>query len=148
MNIREFKKEDLEEILHKMDGRYSKRREDKFKLLDASDSFYCYVAEEAGMIKGFILMEDLSDDKSHYMIQINVAQKRKGIGRQLVERVFQKVGVGNHINLCVNTDNKDAIGFYESLGFKLSGFSRNYRIGQDKFWYGLFIEPKHLKTQE
>ncbi|MEK6884034.1 MAG: GNAT family N-acetyltransferase, partial [Nanoarchaeota archaeon] len=122
-------------ILYKMDNRYSKRREDKFKLLRNSDMFYCYVAQDEEGIKGFIIMENLGEGVSHYMVQINVAEKRRGIGRKLVERVFEKIGLGGHISLCVNMDNKDAIEFYKALGFRISGFTRNYRRGQDKWWY-------------
>ncbi|MBI5880809.1 GNAT family N-acetyltransferase [archaeon] len=135
MNIREFKTADLEAILHKMDGRHSKRREDKFKLVTASEAFYCYVAEEDSGIVGFVIMEELGDGISHYMQQVNVARKRCGIGRQLVQKVFEHVGSGRHISLCVNTDNTEAINFYEALGFKRSGFTEGYRKGQDKYWY-------------
>jgi len=66
MIIREYSPEDLEFILHGMDNRYSRRREDKFRLVENSEAFYCYVAEEGSKIKGFIIMEDLGDDVSHY----------------------------------------------------------------------------------
>ncbi|MFQ5884715.1 MAG: hypothetical protein ACE5IO_06410 [Thermoplasmata archaeon] len=46
MNIREYKPEDLNFILRNLDGRLSKRREDKFKLVEHSDAFFCYGAEE------------------------------------------------------------------------------------------------------
>ena len=137
MNIREYQHKDLEFILHKMDDHYSKRREDKFKLVENSDAFYCYVAEEDSRILGFIIMESLGDNVSHYMVQINAALKRQGIGRRLVQRVFEKIGRGGHISLCVNTDNDAAIKFYEALGFMRSGFTEGYRKGQNKYWYQL-----------
>lgn len=135
MNIREYRHEDLEFILNKFDGRFSKRREDKFICVEYCDAFYCYVAEEDSVIKGFIIMKDMRDGVSHYMEQINVTQKRKGIGTQLVEKVFGILGQGKHISLCVNTDNKEAIAFYEDLGFQKTGFTVGYRKGQDKYWY-------------
>ena len=135
MIIREYEHRDLEYILHKFDGRYSKRREDKFRLVENSNAFYCYLAEEDSKIKGFIMMENLGDDISHYMVQINVNEKRSGIGRLLVDKVFEKIGSGGHISLCVNTDNQEAIKFYESLGFKRSGYTQGYRKNQDKYWY-------------
>ena len=137
VQIREYCHEDLEFILHRMDGRYSKRREDKFRLVEASDAFYCYVAEDHTEIKGFIIMEDLGDGVSHYMVQMNVAEKRQGIGRRLFEKAVHRIGPGGHISLCVNTDNEEAIKFYEALGFKRSGFTEGYRKGQDKYWYQL-----------
>jgi ribosomal protein S18 acetylase RimI-like enzyme len=125
---------DLESVLD-IDGRRSKRREDKFKLLEYSDAFYCYVAEKGSVIKGFVIMEKLGDDISHYMLQINVSEKRNGIGKKLVQKVFEKIGPGGHISLCVNTDNKSAIKFYEALGFKRSGYTEGYRKDQNKYWY-------------
>jgi ribosomal protein S18 acetylase RimI-like enzyme len=138
MNIREYRRQiDLEEVLN-FDGRLSKRRADKFALVECSDAFYCYVAEEGEQIRGFVIMEDLGDNISHYMVQINSADKRKGIGRALAQKVFERIGNG-HLSLCVNTDNEVAIKFYESLGFKKSGFTQNYRKGQDKFWYEIDV---------
>ncbi|MFH0868863.1 MAG: GNAT family N-acetyltransferase [archaeon] len=140
MNIREYKHEDLELVLHQMDGRYSKRREDKFQLVEkCPNAFYCLVAEENSKIRGFIIMEDLGDGISHYMLQVNVAEKRKGIGKSLVKRVFDKIGHGGHVSLCVNTDNEEAIKFYEALGFKRSGYNEGYRKNQNKYWYQIDI---------
>ena len=132
--VREYRHEDYGKILN-MDGRPSKRREDKLKSVESSGSFYCYVAQEEGKLVGFIIMEDLGDKVSHYMVQVNSSERRKGIGRQLVKRVFERIGPGGHVSLCVNTDNDAAISFYESLGFSRSGFTEGYRKGQDKFWY-------------
>ncbi len=131
--VREYRHEDLRKLLW-IDGKSSKRRQDKFALL-ACDPFYCYVAEDGENLRGFLIMEDLGDRVSHYMAQINVAQKRQGIGRMLVTRMFEEIGKGGHISLCVNTDNYDAIGFYEAMGFKWSGYVIGYRKDQNKFWY-------------
>jgi len=138
MEIREYQHEDLEKVLN-IDGRPSRRRADKFRLLESSDSFYCYVAEEGQRVIGFVIMEDLGDEVSHYMVQINSAEKRRGIGRKLVQKVFERTEKGRHISLCVNTDNEVAIKFYESLGFRRSGFTEGYRKGQNKFWYQVDI---------
>lgn len=135
MIIREYEPEDLEFILNNMDGKASKRRSDKFKLVECSDAFYCYIAEEDSKIKGFIIMEKLGDEINHYMVQINVSEKRRGIGRTLVQKVFQRIGAGGHISLNVNTDSDEAIKFYEALGFKWAGYTKGYRKGQDKYWY-------------
>ncbi len=135
LRIREYQHEDLEKALN-MDGRPSERRKHKFALVESIESFYCYVAvltdEE---ILGFVIMEDFRDGASHYMVQINSAQKRKGIGRQLTQKVFDRVGVGGHISLCVNTDNQEAIDFYEAMKFTRSGFTDGYRKNQHKYWY-------------
>ncbi len=136
--IRKYRPKDFKKVL-KMGGRSSKRRAKKFELV-GHGLYYCYIAEDGSDILGFIIMEDWSDEglndiKSHYMVQINVAEKRKGIGRKLVEMAFEKIGPGGHVSLCVNADNRVAIKFYKSLGFRRSGFTRNYRKGQNKRWY-------------
>lgn len=153
LNIRRYHSGDFGKALN-IDGRPSKRRLQKLELVEHG-AYYCYVADDDGAIVGFIIMEDLNgggskshymedldDDnsKSHYMAQINAAQKRKGIGRKLVTRVFQEIGVGGHVSLCVNTDNLEAISFYESLGFRWSGYVKGYRKNQDKFWYAIDLK--------
>lgn len=137
VKVREYKSEDLQHILHEMDGKYSKRREDRFRLVECSDAFSCYVAEENSKIRGFVIVEDLGDGNSNYIVQINVGEKREGIGRELMRKVFDAVGKGGHISLCVNTDNEDSIKFFEALGFKRSGYTEGYRKNQDKHWYQL-----------
>jgi len=147
MIVRDYNHGDLEFLLHKLDGRYSKRREDKFQLVEkCPNAFYCFVVEDRQsenwpnyIIKGFIIMEDLGDKISHYMLQINVAEKRLGLGKALVQKVFNKIGPGGHISLCVNTDNDEAIKFYEALGFKRSGYNEGYRKNQNKYWYQIDI---------
>ncbi len=147
MIVREYKHEDLDFLLRELDGKYSKRREDKFQLVEkCPNAFYCFVVEDRQsenwpnyIIKGFIIMEDLGDKVSHYMVQINVSEKRLGLGRALVRRVFNKIGLGGHISLCVNTDNYEAQSFYRALGFKESGHTKGYRKNQDKLWYQIDI---------
>jgi ribosomal protein S18 acetylase RimI-like enzyme len=134
MILREYQSNDLEQILT-MDNKDSKRRKDKFKVVENCDAFACYVAEEDSRIKGFVIIEDLGDGISYYISQINAAEKRKGIGRRLMQYTFERIGTGKHISLNVNSDNEEAIRFYEALGFQRSGFTRNYRKGQDKYWY-------------
>jgi len=138
--IRPYLPRDFDEALN-VDGRPSKRRADKLRLVEAG-AFWCLVAEDDSGIVGFIIMEDLGDDdgKSHYMVQINVARKRKRIGTKLVVRAFETIRVGGHVSLCVNTDNTEAISFYESLGFKWSGYVKGYRKNQDKFWYCIDVK--------
>ena len=136
LKIREFKHEDLEQILN-LDGQFSKRRQDKFQRVELLDSYYAFTAEKGKDIIGFIIMENLSDDITHHIIQVNVSNdyKRKGVGMMLINHVFEYLGVGKRVTLNVNTDNISAINFYKKLGFEECGLSRHYREGQDKIWY-------------
>jgi ribosomal protein S18 acetylase RimI-like enzyme len=135
VKIREFKHEDLEQILN-FNGKFSKRRQDKFQRVELLDSYYAFVAEKDKDIVGFIVMEDLADDSTHHMIQIDVADdyKRKGIGTLLVNHVFEYLA-GKRITLNVNTDNFPAINFYKSVGFEECGSCSHYRENQNKLWY-------------
>lgn len=136
--VRPYLPSDFQRCLN-FDGRASKIREYKLKRLELSEIYYGFVAEFNGEIVGFIVMEDRGDGISHYMVQVNVKEKRQKIGTRLVVRVFETVKVGGHISLCVNTDNEVAIRFYESLGFKWAGYTRGYKKGQNKFWYEIDI---------
>ena len=133
--VREYRQEDFERTLN-LDDRPSKRRAARLKMV-GHGFFYCYVAEWGRDILGFVIMENLGEAyaKNHYMVQINVAEKRRGFGRSLVKKVFEEIGSGGHISLCVNTDNHVAINFYEALGFVRSGFTEGYRKDQNKYWY-------------
>lgn len=135
MEVREYSSDDLQCILHEMNGKYSKRREDKLKLVGCSDAFRCFVAEDDSEISGFVIVEDLGDGVSFYVVQINVNERRQGIGGILMRKAFEVVGKGGHISLCVNTDNDVSIKFFESMGFERSGHVEGYRKNQDKFWY-------------
>jgi len=135
MIIREYcPKTDREQILNEF-GKCSRRRESKLDTVEANELHHCYVAEEEGTVKGFIIMEDLGKGPNYYMVQVNAREKRKHIGKQLVEYVFEQIGKGGHISLNVNTTNIDAILFYISLGFEYSGFNEDYRKGQNKIWF-------------
>ena len=108
-----------------LDGRPSKRSAQKLKMLELTDIFYHYLAIINEDVFGFIIMENMGDKVSHYMVQKNVKEKRRGISNALVWHVFHEIGLGGHISLCVNTDNKGAIKFYEAMGFKRSGYTPN-----------------------
>ena len=138
LRIRRYEPKDFESALN-LDGRSSKRRAQKLRMLELTDVFYGYVAETDQGIEGFVIMEDMGDGKSRYMVQINVRERRKGIGRRLVMEALLELGIGGHMSLCVNTDNEGAIKFYEAMGFKRSGYTQGYKKGQNKFWYQIDV---------
>ncbi len=134
--IRRFRPDDAEGLLD-FDSRPSPRREQKLKAVRYLSSYSCFVAEDDGELLGLIIVRSLMEHNSHEVVQINVKEVdwRCGIGTELMKAAFDAIGPGGHVSLCVNTDNRCAQRFYESLGFKLSGFTRDYRKGQDKLWY-------------
>lgn len=135
MLIREYQSEDFEKIILLMSGKYPQRRKSQLKMVENCESFSCFVAEDKNEIKGFVIFEDLGDNKSFYLVQISVIDKRQGIGTQLMRKVFEKVDTGSQVILNVNTANKGAIKFYKKLGFKKSGFTKDYRQAEDKYWF-------------
>ena len=134
--IRKYEPEDFESVLN-FDGTPSKRREQKLKMLELKDIFCGYVAESSKEIVGFIIMQDMGDNKSQQVMQINVKEKRKGIGRSLMAETFSKLGNGKHIILAVRIENTEAIKFYEAMGFKKSGHTEGYKKDKDYFWYSI-----------
>ena len=134
ITVRPYESKDFHAVLN-FDGRPSKRRQQKLRMLELPDVFYGYVAEDEDGIIGFIVMQDMGDEATHQVMQINAKEKRKGIGRRLMKEVFHRQGRGKHITLAVLTDNLNAIAFYEALGFQKSGHTREYKKGKDYFWY-------------
>jgi ribosomal protein S18 acetylase RimI-like enzyme len=138
--IREYRSEDFARVFD-MDGRASERRARKFEVVGLG-GYYCYIAEDGDdNVVGFVIMKDFCDGKkSHYMEQINVAIKRRGVGRSLVTRVFEEIGPGGHISLCTDVGNNDAIRFYEAMGFRWSGFVHGYKKDEAKHWYTIDLK--------
>lgn len=135
MIIREYKTSDFQSIMSDIPSSYSERRKDQLRIVENCKSYFCYIAEDEGKINGFIIFEDMGDNKSFYIVQISVAEKRKGSGSRLMNKVFEKVGKGSQISLNVNTTNEAAIEFYKKLGFKKSGETKDYKKGEDKYWF-------------
>jgi ribosomal protein S18 acetylase RimI-like enzyme len=135
MIIREYNPDDFQSIISDIPSSYLQRRKDQLKMVENCEPFFCYVAVDEEKIIGFVIFEDLGDGKSYYIVQISVAGKRKGIGTQLMNKVFKKIGKGSQVSLNVNTTNEAAIAFYKKLGFQKSGETKDYRKGEDKYWY-------------
>lgn len=132
LKVRCFQESDFESLLN-IDGKPSGRRKHKLQLVAKMGNVHCLVAECRGKPIGFVMYEDLGDN-SYYLIQINAEPRRQKIGSFLMTNLFKEIKE-SHLSLCVNCINHSAISFYEKLGFVWAGFTRNYRDGQDKFWY-------------
>jgi len=134
MIIREYQPSDADYIIKNIPSKYPKKRAEQLKIVENCQSYNCFVAEE-GVIKGFVIFQDLGDKQSYYIVQITVAELKKGIGTKLMKQVFAAVGQGGQVSLNVNTTNSAAIVFYEKLGFEKSGETKDYIKGEDKYWY-------------
>lgn len=74
---------------------------------------------------GFVLTYELPDESTYYLWRFMVAagQQRRGVGRRAMELLLDRwrnLGA-TAASLSVVPSNPDAIGFYESLGFRLTG---------------------------
>ena len=74
---------------------------------------------------GFVLTYELPDESTYYLWRFMVANghQRRGIGRRAMELLLDRwrsLGA-TAASLSVVPSNPDAIAFYESLGFRLTG---------------------------
>jgi ribosomal-protein-alanine N-acetyltransferase len=86
------------------------------------------VAKLDGDIVGYIIGERNRDSGVIISIAVKKEQRGKGIGRKLTERlleIFKKEGM-KIVFLHVREENKEAINFYQALGFKIIELVENY----------------------
>lgn len=138
--IRIYRPSDRENILREIpSGRIGIRR-NQLQMAEC-DMYTCYVNKDKIGINGFALIRNLGDESSYYLEQITIKKnyRRKSIGTEIMNRVFLDL-YNKHISLCVNEGNDVAIEFYESLDFQRSGYTENYRRGQNKYWYRIDLK--------
>lgn len=104
----------MENILARRHARELLKRQ-----LDAAGDVFL-VAERNGTVVGHAYACHRPDGL--YLDRLHVAPQRKGqgIGKTLMEAVFAAAGDGEPVTLEVIDDNRAAIGFYESLGFRVT----------------------------
>jgi ribosomal-protein-alanine N-acetyltransferase len=86
------------------------------------------VAKLDGKILGYIVGEKNSDSGIIISIAVKKNWRGKGIGRKLTEKLlenFKKEGM-RIVFLHVREENKEAINFYQALGFKIRELVENY----------------------
>ena len=95
-------------------------------LRDWPDSFF--VAEhQPGKIIGYCVAAE--EGKSAHLISIGVIQeyRRRGIGTRLIRRLLANLSSGvKELRLEVKENNREAITFYETMGFKQVDYAQNY----------------------
>lgn len=137
--VRRYRKEDREAVLREVPSHNPEVRVNHLQMAENCDMYLCYVSEGKNGINGFALVRNLGDGVSFYLDQITVKTdgRRKSVGTNIMKKIFEELGKGKRMSLCVNTDNEDAIEFYKSLDFDKTGYTKGYRRGQDKFWYAI-----------
>ena len=67
------------------------------------------------------------DDVWHLMnVAVAPNQRRRGVAKALIARLFEEAGDGARYTLEVRVSNRVAIGMYERLGFRSAGRRRRY----------------------
>ena len=91
-------------------------------LLDSSGG----VASERPVLGGYLVCARY-DEAYHLMnIATDPEQRRKGVGRALIDAMIDRAGVDANITLEVRVSNTPAIALYESYGFRGVGTRRRY----------------------
>lgn len=88
----------------------------------------CWVGREDGRIVGYICLWEVADELHITNIAAHPDARRRGVGRALLENVFVRAGtVGSRMALLeVRPSNVEALGLYDSFGFRVVGRRRGY----------------------
>ncbi|MBO5883517.1 MAG: ribosomal protein S18-alanine N-acetyltransferase [Clostridia bacterium] len=102
-----------------------------------------FVATEAnGRLVGYVGLVSVLDEGQITNIATHPDYRRKGIGKALMERIFEyckEKGIC-YLSLEVRDSNKGAIALYESFGFKTVGIRKNF--------YRFPVEDARVMTAE
>jgi ribosomal-protein-alanine N-acetyltransferase len=94
------------------------------------------VAKLDGEIVGYAIGEKNKDSGLIISVAVKKEWRRRGIGRKLMEKLlenFKKGGI-KIVFLHVREENKEAINFYQALGFKIRELVENYYSnGEDAY---------------
>ena len=99
---------------------------EKFKMDETSEgknNINTWVAEDKDKIIGFCMAIKEGKNNRVGAIYVIPSFQREGLGKQLIERAFDWLGDGKDILINVARYNKQAINFYEKLGFVKTGKS-------------------------
>src|SRR5712691_12732852 len=80
----------------------------------------CNVIREDGRLVGYVCLWEVADELHITNVAVHPAARRHGIGRWLLESVFERARAGGArmVLLEVRPSNVEALGLYESLGFR------------------------------
>lgn len=87
------------------------------------------VAEFSGEIVGYIVLRKILDEAELLSIAVKPELRRKGIATELIKNVLDELK--DSVETCfleVRVSNKEAISFYEKIGFKKVGLRKKYYL--------------------
>ncbi len=94
-------------------------------LMDAN--LYIEVAYDGEQVVGYYVLDQMEDYVFIISIQLEKKHQGEGLGRCMMERVEElalRSGLEG-VELCVQSTNDQAIGFYRHLGYRLASRRRN-----------------------
>jgi ribosomal-protein-alanine N-acetyltransferase len=88
----------------------------------------CRVMREDGVIVGYLCVWEIADEIHITNVAVHPAHRRQGIARALLSGVLIEARARDLrlIVLEVRPSNREAIGLYESFGFRVTGRRRGY----------------------
>lgn len=92
------------------------------------EDYVSLVAETDGQIVGYIGYRSALDEADITNVAVSPDQRRKGIGRQLLNTLLETAadtGISN-LYLEVRVSNEAAVNLYERAGFRVCGQRKNY----------------------
>ncbi|MDI6701976.1 ribosomal protein S18-alanine N-acetyltransferase [Methanothermobacter wolfeii] len=151
MIIREFKPQDLKRVLEIEKASFR----DPYPANLLRDIYNLgagfLVAQEDGKVVGFIIFWIRFEDEGHIIsLAVDKDYRRRGVGRELVRMtisIFEKFHIKN-IKLEVRAENRVAISFYRSLGFREEKIIRDYyEDGEDAVVMTMDISEPGVKRR-
>jgi ribosomal-protein-alanine N-acetyltransferase len=97
-----------------------------FVLELSKPSGICLAAEHDGELIGYLVCARYEDVWHLMNVAIHPEHRRRGIARQMIERLFEDTGPRGKITLEVRVSNTAAIEMYERFGFRHAGRRRRY----------------------
>jgi [ribosomal protein S18]-alanine N-acetyltransferase len=97
-----------------------------FVLELSKPSGICLAATHEDRLIGYLVCSRYADVWHLMNVAVPPEQRRQGIARRLLERLFEEAGPDARYTLEVRTSNHAAIAMYERFGFRRAGHRRRY----------------------
>jgi ribosomal-protein-alanine N-acetyltransferase len=117
----------------------------ELKIYLRSEGSHCLLAENAGSVAGFILIERTAEQAHIITLDVLEAYRRQKIGSLLLEAAEQEAASrgGRHMALETATANKPAIAFWKKHGYRqIATIENYYGHGLDAFEMQKLLERK------
>jgi ribosomal-protein-alanine N-acetyltransferase len=111
----------------------------------------CWVLREAGEVIGYVCLWEIGDEVHVTNIAVRPSARRRGLGRTLLSSVLDDARQRRLrvVGLEVRPSNNEALGLYDSFGFKVVGRRKGYYYdtGEDALVMELHLEAATADDQ-